>query len=674
AWAQAHLGQCLLLAIDADALLFSRTEPEERVRFWAQLAAAAQQDTLHLVLTVRSDRWYVGDAADGDANAPVLPSADCYPLASMERDALRQVIEQPAAQQGFSFAPAGALVDGLLDAVEHQPAALPLLNETLLRMVRQYIDRMQRRRLPDDNTLTAEDNLALGGVNGVVADLANTYYEGLPADDRQAMQHVLLRLVDVNDSNQIVLRDPVEQAEFHYADPLATARAAAVIAGLAEQGLVVISADAEGPRCVQLGHSALIDTWSELRGWLVDSSQQWGLQRDLRGQVGRWLADNKEKTKLWHADPKLPQVEETLWPAGRRREGLQERLRWEKRVLFPPKKEAPAPDAWVNGAELEFVRESVRERSGFRQKLFGAVTVFVVVVFLLSGLALWQRGVALENERIALAKQAVAEREARRALAENLAGQSQLLIRAENRPGDLALILARDAWLTDHTVNADRALRNALGSPHWRRTFPPTSRRHQGAVHSAVFSPDGQWIVSGGADGTIRTWRASDLEPQQLLFGHDGWVNSVATSPDGAQILSGGEDGTVRVWDVASGQQTGRLEGHAGPVYSVATSPDGAQILSGESDGTMRVWDAASGQQTARLDGHAGWVWSVAYSPDGTQIVSGGDDGTVRVWDAASGQQTARLDGHAGTVLSVATSPDGAQIVSGGYDGTVRVW
>ncbi|MBK9094938.1 MAG: hypothetical protein IPM84_19665 [Anaerolineae bacterium] len=340
AWAQAHLGQCLLLAIDADALLFSRTEPEERVRFWAQLAAAAQQDTLHLVLTVRSDRWYVGDAADGDANAPVLPSADCYPLASMERDALRQVIEQPAAQQGFSFAPAGALVDGLLDAVEHQPAALPLLNETLLRMVRQYIDRMQRRRLPDDNTLTAEDNLALGGVNGVVADLANTYYEGLPADDRQAMQHVLLRLVDVNDSNQIVLRDPVEQAEFHYADPLATARAAAVIAGLAEQGLVVISADAEGPRCVQLGHSALIDTWSELRGWLVDSSQQWGLQRDLRGQVGRWLADNKEKTKLWHADPKLPQVEETLWPAGRRREGLQERLRWEKRIV-PRRKKRP---------------------------------------------------------------------------------------------------------------------------------------------------------------------------------------------------------------------------------------------------------------------------------------------------------------------------------------------
>jgi len=38
--------------------------------------------------------------------------------------------------------------------------------------------------------------------------------------------------------------------------------------------------------------------------------------------------------------------------------------------------------------------------------------------------------------------------------------------------------------------------------------------------------------------------------------GHTGWVWSVAFSPDGQQIVSGSDDQTVRVWDVKTGQVT----------------------------------------------------------------------------------------------------------------------
>jgi hypothetical protein len=281
---------------------------------------------------------------------------------------------------------------------------------------------------------------------------------------------------------------------------------------------------------------------------------------------------------------------------------------------------------------------------------------------------------ALASEQNAQAEKARTETALRRALAENLAGQSQLLIRADKEPGDRALILARDAVLSDLTVNSDAALRFALSNARWLRTMPPADRRHQGAVYSVAFHPDGDRIVSGGADGTIRLWRTQGMVPLQLFFDHGDYVRSVAFSPDGQRIVSGSEDRTVRLWDAASGEQLRQLNGHGGWVYAVGFSPDGQRIVSGSDDSTVRLWDAASGEQLRQLEGHGGWVYAVAFSPDGQRIVLGGDDSTVRLWDAASGEQLSQLDGHGGTVWSVAFSPDGQRIVSGGDDRTVRLW
>ena len=69
---------------------------------------------------------------------------------------------------------------------------------------------------------------------------------------------------------------------------------------------------------------------------------------------------------------------------------------------------------------------------------------------------------------------------------------------------------------------------------------------------SVSFSPDGQTLASGSADGSIRIWDVADGSPLCVLKGHDSSVNSVSYSPDGQTLASGSGDMTIRLWNVGT--------------------------------------------------------------------------------------------------------------------------
>jgi WD40 repeat protein len=117
------------------------------------------------------------------------------------------------------------------------------------------------------------------------------------------------------------------------------------------------------------------------------------------------------------------------------------------------------------------------------------------------------------------------------------------------------------------------------------------------------------------------------------LQGHISGVSSIAFSPDGNRIVSGFNDKSMRVWDTRTGEQVTAVQRHTDWVTSVAFSPDGNRIVSGSKDNSVHVWDAKTGERVMELQGHTGVVDSVAFSPDGNRIVSGSWDNSVRVWD-----------------------------------------
>jgi WD40 repeat protein len=77
-------------------------------------------------------------------------------------------------------------------------------------------------------------------------------------------------------------------------------------------------------------------------------------------------------------------------------------------------------------------------------------------------------------------------------------------------------------------------------------------------------------------------------------MGHAGAVSCVAYSRNGERIVSGGFDKTIKVWDAVSGKELLSIKGHTGGVLSVALSPDGNRIVSGGTDGNVKVWYTSS--------------------------------------------------------------------------------
>ncbi len=201
-----------------------------------------------------------------------------------------------------------------------------------------------------------------------------------------------------------------------------------------------------------------------------------------------------------------------------------------------------------------------------------------------------------------------------------------------------------------------------------------TFRGHQDTVTSVTFSPNGQYALSGSWDCTLRLWEVDTGRSILTLKGHDHVVTSVAFSPDGQYVLSGSRDYTVKLWELGTGRAIHTFKGHNRGVTSVTFSPDGHYALSGSRDYTVKLWELGTGRALRTFNGHNRGVTSVAFSPDRRYALSGSRDKTFKLWEVATGRAIRTFRGHNRGVTSVAFSPDGQYVLSGSWDKTLKLW
>jgi WD40 repeat protein len=199
-------------------------------------------------------------------------------------------------------------------------------------------------------------------------------------------------------------------------------------------------------------------------------------------------------------------------------------------------------------------------------------------------------------------------------------------------------------------------------------------------TYIVAFSPDGEHLVTGSANGTVQAWNARG---GQVLGTHPRPVRGLVFDRDGRRLASASGDGVVKLWDwdatrLGDGLKLHRTFRARVPLAAMtfAFSPDGRRLVAGGEENTVKIWDVQTGRELWTLRGHSGDVWVTAFSPDdeGRWVASAGEDSTVKVWDTRSGELIHNLRGHTGLVSSVAFSPDGRHLFSGSRDKTVKVW
>jgi WD40 repeat protein len=214
-----------------------------------------------------------------------------------------------------------------------------------------------------------------------------------------------------------------------------------------------------------------------------------------------------------------------------------------------------------------------------------------------------------------------------------------------------------------------------------------TRSNQHGQVRAVGYSSDGKFMLTAGADGTIKLWDARQrnamcqiVEPHGSAPLHSAVFTPAANS---YHLLSAGRDNVVKLWTwdgTAKEPERTHSFPHDDKVQSIAFSSDGARIVCGCEDGSVWVWKTNDDKRpvgktvNAGAGGHKGAVHGVAFSKDGKWIVTGGEDTKALVWDADKLALQAVLAGHAAAVRSVAFSPDSLRVVTGSADTFAKVW
>lgn len=200
------------------------------------------------------------------------------------------------------------------------------------------------------------------------------------------------------------------------------------------------------------------------------------------------------------------------------------------------------------------------------------------------------------------------------------------------------ILLGNDPWEIFPFVQYRRMYcsHDAVKSPYCNFSLLRTLEGNPTAS-AIVIGADGQTLVSGGQDKTIKVWELQTGKLKKTLRSDSGAINDLAIAPDGKTVVTGSGDRLVRIWDITSDRPPQILKGHSGSVLHVHMASDGKTVIS-VADGINRevkVWDIATGKQKATLP----YTHFDDISPDGKTVLFTLPSSKLVAWDVTTNQQ-----------------------------------
>lgn len=216
-----------------------------------------------------------------------------------------------------------------------------------------------------------------------------------------------------------------------------------------------------------------------------------------------------------------------------------------------------------------------------------------------------------------------------------------------------------------------------------------------GYVRDFTYSGNGDIIVTGESDGTIRLWDTEYDICYKIIEGHKQGINSICLTREARYIISGSDDGSIKFWDQHTEVCVFNLlpeidtENKASAAilslayHPISGAPDGEFWLVSSSvvDNHINVWKVnllePKAEKVHQLTFHMDAVRSVDIhisEAGDMKIIAGSWDNTVSIWDGNTGDISSVLDMHVSRVHCVCFSSDGEYFASGSSDDTVIIW
>jgi WD40 repeat protein len=667
-----------LLVIDQLEEVFTLSGADGRAEFARRLQAV----DAHVVCTVRPE--YLTELLSHPQLSDLCKHV--YPVAPLRQEALRQIIERPAAIAGITIDE--QLVARMIEDTG-DGTALPLLAFTLAELS----DGVRR-----GGKLSAARYDALGGVRGALVKEADAALAATSSSERDVLA-ALLSLVTVDERGR-----PTRRHVDHRALPeLEEFVARHLLTTDTVAGEVVIG----------VAHEAFLTEWPPLADTITEHAAALRARRAVEHAADEWLTTGRAPSRLWQGAH-----------------------------LHAARADVTGRVELSRTAD-DFLRASVRHD---RRRRTRTVTVLSVLLVL----ALTAAAVAYNRQLIAEDRRAEAEQRHQVVLAQQLLATADTLVNTDPAWNMRFAIAARRLDPTNYTALAGIAhsltttgyvrdlpeqleVRYAhhtplLASVSYRGEVTVWGReRHRLRVpgvrlDTIAFSPDDRLLAASSVDqGVVVLWDLTGAAPRLAgphLSGRHKHVKDLAFTPDGKTLVTVGS-GTVQLWDVTrpghtgpalrevdtesvavnpagtvlathnalwamSGQEQPRrlsdLPGRDDPLHALAFSPDGkllvGQNLLGETK-LVDVTDPLRPRLRHALPGKPAWTRRLAFSPDGRTLATGGPDGVPLLWDISGAGAPRLLDdlphGHRGQVQSMSFSPDG-RFLATAEGGNGAVW
>ncbi|HXL72682.1 MAG TPA: protein kinase family protein, partial [bacterium] len=211
--------------------------------------------------------------------------------------------------------------------------------------------------------------------------------------------------------------------------------------------------------------------------------------------------------------------------------------------------------------------------------------------------------------------------------------------------------------------------------------MPPIPKQvleQNSTVENAVFSPDGQTLLTAGENSGVKIW-SSDGSKQLQSFKTGDSLRAFALSPDGSLVAAGDSSGEVKILNLKNGKILPTVN-VGQEITTLAFSPDEKNLLVGSTDGLVHVINTVNTQAQRNFIKTGSGVVKAVFNNDGQRILTLNKEGSARVWDTegASAQGDPMTisfkDAPNWYIPDIAYSQDGKTILISDWSGSISFY